>query len=836
MSTAGLYTQLQSSAEGLSGAEALNRQEGQKQLSAGLATLYQHAHILLRQFSSPLTILLIVAVILSYLLGEYQDSVIILVILLASGSLGFWQETKAGNAAAALRRMVQMKNTVLRDGTPVEIEAEKIVPGDIILFDAGDMVPADCRIIMSDELHVNESALTGEAFPVEKNTGVVEQDNPVDNRKNCLWKGTNVVSGIARAMVVYTGKNTLLGQVTETLGQTPATAFERGVKRYGLFLLKVSVILSVLILIINLVFQRPLLESVLFSLALAIGMAPELLPAIISLSMSAGAKNLMKKKVIVKRLASVFNLGEVNLLCTDKTGTVTEGVMKVKGFFDPQGERSAFAELCASVNAALQNGYTNPVDQAIISLQPNINGYSRVDEIPYDFNRKRISVAALHESECYLITKGAFKEVLNICDRIRINESLTVPVAENEKLQEEICKRFSDWSGEGYRVLAVAYKKLQEQVISPRDEKEMIFAGYILIEDPLKEDVPESIEQLRKLEMECRIITGDNRYSAFHIAKQLGLSDPVVVTGDELDSLKDEIQQPLFRHVDVYAETGPLQKEQIVRSYQQSGYHVAYIGDGINDVAAINAADVGISANNAVDVARDAADFILLEKNLSVLADGVYEGRKCFSNSMKYIFITTGATFGNMLSLSIISVILPFLPMLPKQILLTNLITDIPFLTIASDEVDAGSVMKPGKWDMKLVRRFMIIFGLHSSVFDLITFFIFQYGFRVSAESFRTSWFLESVATEIILLFIIRTRKSFIKSRPGKLLFTGTMIALAICLAFVYIPFTSRLMGFVIPAPEYLLTIVLILIVYTITGDLLKLAFYHQRPGITEEK
>lgn len=779
--------------------------------------------LLLRQFANPLVLLLVIAVILSAFLRETSDSLIILFMLIVTGILGFWQELNAGRAMEKLRDMIGMKYTVMRENRQLQLPTQQIVTGDILVFDAGDMIPADCRIVESNELHVNESSLTGESYPVEKSAGQVAGDVSLNKMYNCLWQGTNVISGTATALAVQTGNQTVFGQLTQRLAQTPETAFEKGIKRFGFFLLRITIILSVVILVANLYFKKPLFDSVLFSLALAVGMAPELLPAIMTFAMSAGAKRMLRKKVIVKKLSSIFNFGEVNVLCTDKTGTITEGDVMVKDIVDLNGKTNERLRLYACLNAKLQNGFTNPIDLAIASLNVSISGYEKINEIPYDFIRKRLSVAVKNNGQRFFIVKGAFSNVLEICSMVENGNGDTAPM--DEQKRSHIRDNFMQYSQLGYRVLGLAYKQIQTDRISREDEQQMVFLGYILLEDPLKESSLSSIRRLKELHIEVKIITGDNRFAASHAAKEIGMNDFRIITGEELDKLSPESLIVKAKHINIFAEIEPRQKEQIIKALQKSNLTVGYIGDGINDVAAINAADIGISTNNAADVAKDAADFVLLEKDLSVLADGINEGRRSFVNSMKYIFITTGATFGNMFSIAGASLFLPFLPMLPKQILLTNLITDLPFLTIASDHVDEDQLTRPANWDLKMIRNFMIVFGLHSSIFDFITFYILYYYFRLSGASFQTGWFLESAITELAILYIIRTKKSFLKSRPGKWLLITGMVAFLITMYLPFSPFAG-LLGFSVAHSQQVIAIAMILIAYIITADFLKIMFF----------
>jgi Mg2+-importing ATPase len=821
-----LYVQLHSSSKGISDSVAEERIKVQRDFFKAPPRYKKELKLLVRQFSNPLVLLLVIAVILSAILGEASDSLIILSILVFTGILGFWQEVKAGRAMEKLRQMIEMRHTVMRNGHEKQLPTHQIVPGDILIFDAGDIIPADCRLIESNELHVNESSLTGETFPAEKSPGIVPGEVSLGKKNNCLWQGTHVISGSATALVVLTGSQTIFGQMSQSLVQIHETAFEKGIRRFGFFLLRITIVLSIVILLANLYFKKPFFDAVLFSLALAVGMAPELLPAIMTFAMSVGAKRMLKKKVIVKKLSSIFNFGELNVLCTDKTGTITEGEVRVKDIVDVNGKPNERLRLFACLNAQLQQGFTNPIDAAISSLKVPLDGYNKLNEIPYDFVRKRLSVAIKYNHTCFVVTKGAFSNVLEVCDSIEY-ETGNVQLLEKE-IRNKLEKKFINYSQQGYRVLGLAYKQIQKEKFNRAEEEQMTFLGFILFEDPLKQSTLTSIQRLNQLHIEVKIITGDNRFSALHTSLNIGMTDPVILTGEELDLLNPEAFIVRVKQTNIFAEIEPRQKERIIKALQKSNLTVGYVGDGINDVAAINAADIGISTNNAADVAKEAADFVLLEKDLSVLADGITEGRRSFVNSMKYIFISTGATFGNMLSVAGASLFLPFLPMLPKQILLTNLITDLPFLTIASDQVDKDQLTDPGKWNLKMIRNFMIVFGLHSSIFDFITFYILYFYFRLSNSTFQTGWFLESAITELLILYIIRTRKSFIKSKPGKWLLVTGIIAFCITAYLPLSPFANTF-GFSVAHANQLIAIALILVVYTITADLLKIIFFRMK-------
>lgn len=783
-----------------------------------------HKDVLLfaRQFKSPLMLLLIGAVIISGFLGDTSDVFIILFIVLSTGLLSFFQERNAGKVVEKLQSLISIKATVLRDGKEQEVKSEQIVRGDVILLNAGDMLPADCLIIESNELHANESSLTGESYPARKEAGIVDEHTELTKRTNCLWEGTNIVSGHAKALVIQTGENTLFGGIAESASQPIETAFEKGIKDFGYFLMKITLVLAVFILVVNLLNHKGVIESALFALALAVGMAPELLPAITTIAMSAGAKRLLEKKVIVKKLNSIQNLGEVSLLCTDKTGTITEGAIKIEGLTDGFGQESEFVKQLAFWNASFETGYANPIDAALKQLKiDNPIAAEKTGEVPYDFIRKRLSIAISTGKEKWLISKGAFTQISGICTKIKLSDNNVEDISSHAQTIE---KKFEQYGKDGLRAIAICYKNIDTDTISKDLESEMIFAGFILMDDPVKSDIKETINELNKLNVDLKIITGDNKNVAASIAVNIGIKEPVIMTGRELLDTNSEALEQLARKTHIFAEVEPQQKERIIIALKKS-YTVAYMGDGINDVSAINTADVGISVDNAVDVAREAADFVLMEKELMVVADGIKQGRKTFSNTMKYLYINTGSTFGNMFSVAAASLMLPFLPMLPKQILLTNFLTDFPYLSVANDNVDPEVVEKPGKWDLKLIRNYMVYFGIHSSAFDLITFFTLYFLLKVKESDFQTGWFIESVLKELFILFVIRTRHSFLKSRPGKYLFILCVIGLVIAIGLPYSPFA---MDFGLsPLPMVNLGAMLLIVAgYVITADLLKIWFF----------
>ncbi len=818
------FERLHSGEAGLSQTDAAQRLAASGAKRKKTSVFKKELMLLLYQFRSPLMLLLIGAVMLSAFLGDTSDVLIILFIVLSTGLLSFLQERNAGRVVEKLQGLIAFKCSVVRNGAASDIASADIVPGDILLLKAGDMIPADCLLFEANELHVNESGLTGESFPVQKQTGAISAATSLAKRENCLWQGTSIVSGSAKAVVIATGNDTVFSSITQNLLSVTETSFEKGIRNFGYFLMKITLVLSVFILAINLLNHKNIVDAALFALALAVGMAPELLPAITTIAMSAGAKRMLSKKVIVKKLPSIQNLGEINLLCTDKTGTITEGVIGVSAIVNTAGIQDDFVKELAYWNAFFESGYSNPVDEALKQLQlPVTAGAVKTGEVPYDFVRKRLSIAVTTNNKTVLISKGAFREVAAVCTKIRLADATVAAIGPYCSLLEE---QFTQFGDSGLRAIAISYKPVPVPVITKADETELVFAGFILLQDPVKPGIAEAIANLKKQQVDLKIITGDNHNVARSIALKIGIDNPVIMTGEVLlnSGHTDETLATLAAQTHIFAEVEPHQKELLVRSLRKK-YTVAYMGDGINDVSAINAADVGISVDNAVDVAKDAADFVLMEKDLNVLVDGISEGRKTFANTLKYIYINTGATFGNMCSVAVASLAVPFLPMLPKQILLTNFITDFPYLAVSSDNVDTTQTQRPGRWNLKLIRNYMLVFGIHSSVFDITTFMVLMFGFKVKEAAFQTGWFIESVLSELFILFIIRTHQNFFKSRPAKALFVLSLAGLVVTLLLPYMPFASSF-GLV-PLPLFvLLSMTGIVAAYIITADILKVWFF----------
>jgi len=781
--------------------------------------------LFLAQFKNPIILILLSTAILSFVLQDAIDGLIIIVILFISSFLGFWQEMNATIAIEKLLSIVNIKIKVLRNGIEQEINVEDIVPGDIILFSAGEIIPADSILLESKNLFVNEATLTGETYPVEKNPEPTSANDPLGKRTNVLFMGTSVISGIAKAVVVHTGKETEFGKISEKLEhKAPQTEFEHGLKRFGYLLSNLTLLFVIFIFAINIFLSRPFLDSFTFALALAIGLTPQLLPAIISINLSRGAKRLADQKVIVKKLNSIENFGSMNVLCSDKTGTITQGIMELYSAVDINGKENEKVLTFAYINSFYELGYVNPIDQAIReSNKVKIEGYQKLDELPFDFIRKRLSVLVQKENDIVLISKGAVPNILKACSFVELSNNEIDPLSRN---MNQIQNYFKELSDKGFRILGVSYKKMDSNIhITNDNETDMTFLGFIVLHDPLKPGISRTIQELYRLGVNFKMITGDNKFVASYAGQQIGLKNTKVVTGTMIREMSDEALTKYVNETDIFAEVEPNQKEHIILSLKKSGNIVGYLGDGINDSTALHAADVGISVDNAVDVAKEAAAIVLLEKDLNILIEGVKEGRRTFANTIKYIFITTSANFGNMFSMAGASLFLPILPMLPKQILLTNLLTDIPAIAISTDNVDENLMERPRRWNIKFIYQFMIVFGIISSVFDYLTFIILLYVLKVTPGIFQTSWFLVSVATELIILLVMRTQKVFLKSKPSKYLLINTLLMFGIVFALIYIPF-GNILGFTPLSIELLFVLGGIILLYIIMNEITKWIFY----------
>lgn len=816
--------QLNATAQGLTTEEANRRIKrfGSNQLNNKKDT--GNVRLFIAQFKSSIILILLFATGLSFYLHDRVDAAIILTIVMISGCLGFWQEKGAVNAIKQLLAMVQINVSVLRDDTAIETPLEKLVPGDIVILKAGDVIPGDCLLVESDNLFVDEAILTGESYPVEKMPGVLPTDTALSQRTNALWMSTHVQSGSAKALVVATGQSTEFGKLSLRIKlKAPETDFERGIRRFGYLLMEVTLLLVIIIFAVNVYLAKPVMDSFLFALALAVGLTPQLLPAIISINLAHGAKRMAEQKVIVKQLASIENFGSMNVLCSDKTGTLTEGIVHLQGALDIAGAPSEKVARFAYLNSVYETGFINPIDEAIRqNRQFDVADCNKLAEIPYDFYRKRLSVLVNQPDGNILITKGALTNILAVCTEVEMSDG---SVQDIELMRDKIQQRYEEFSRQGYRTLGLAYKPLTNHTeLDKTDESTMRFLGFLVFFDPPKTGCIDTINQLRELGVTLKIITGDNKLVATTVSKQLGLAEWEILTGPEIRQMSDLALINQVVDVNVFAEIEPNQKERIIVALKKAGFVVGYMGDGINDVSALHAADVGISVDSAADVAKETAQIVLLEKDLNVLVQGVREGRITFANTLKYVFMATSSNFGNMFSMAGASLFLPFLPLLPKQILLTNLLTDFPEMTIASDNVDAEMVTQPRRWDIKFIRNFMITFGIVSSVFDYMTFGLLLM-LNVPENEFRTAWFMESVVSAALIVFVVRSSSAFYKGKPGKYLVAATMAIVAITVALPYTPIAA-LIGFV-PLPLSLLgQIGLIVLLYISTAELAKHIFY----------
>jgi len=815
----------------------------------------------LLHFRSPLVIILIIAAIVSAVLRELVNATIILSIVLMSVILDFIQEYRAGMAAEALRRRVATTATAIRNGVKQEVEVSELVPGDIIALSAGDIIPADARVISAKDFCVDQSALTGESFPIEKTAAPLSDIDISDSTKwnNYLFMGTSVTNGTATAVITRTGDATQYGEIVrKSVEKKPESEFERGLRRFGFLIMQVTFGLVIFVFFINAFFKRGVLESLLFAVALAVGLTPELLPMILSINLARGASAMSKKGVIVKRLASIQNFGSMDVLCADKTGTLTENRVTLILHVDIEGKDSEKVFLYSLLNSRYQTGIRSPLDEAILKYKEvNTDQFQKIDEIPFDFIRKRLSIVVRENEETLLITKGAPEEIAKIISYYESDSEIHNLTSE---VRSKIERRYHDLSSQGFRVLGVSYQKVAESqaTYSVSDEKDMVFLGFIAFTDPLKETAGESLELLRQAGVKLKVLTGDNEIVTGKICQQLGFQvyefrrgsryddstgyvtrtteiEPVnIVPSNEIENVDDDALARIVEGADIFTKVNPAQKNRIMNALRANGHVVGYIGDGINDTPSMKVADVSISVTNAVDVAKETADIILLRNDLRVIADGVVEGRKTFGNTMKYIQMAISSNFGNMFSAAGASLFLPFLPMLPVQLLLNNLLYDFAQLTLPTDNVDQTYIQKPQRLQASFVRNFMVAFGPVSSVFDFLTFFVLLFVFKASAPLFQTAWFVESLFTQTLVIFAIRTGKiPFWRSKPSKLLVFNILVILILALV---LPFTSfgTFFSFVALPTKFLMILGVFVVAYLGLVELMKKWFY-RRHGMASQ-
>ena len=796
----------------------------------------------LSRFKSPLVIILMIAGGVSAALGSIPSVIVIYTMVFLSVTLAYYQENNASKAAEMLREKVATLATVLRDNNKQEIKLPLIVPGDIIHLSAGDIAPADARIIDAKDLFVNQSALTGESFPVEKTpTPIRAKGASITEWSNYLFMGTSIVSGTASAVVVRTGGYTEYGKIAAKLVErAPETEFERGTKQFGFLIMQVTFLLVMFVFLINALLHpdaNGILQALLFAVALAVGLTPELLPMIITINLSKGAQRMSKKGVIAKRLSAIETFGSMNVLCTDKTGTLTENQIKLLLHIDMEGKEDEKVLLYSFLNSHMQTGLKSPLDDAILKHQEiDITNFQKIDEVPFDFVRRRVSVVVEEKRHRFFIAKGAPEEILKVCSYYEV-EGLISDIS--EEIRRKIEQKYFDLSAEGLRVLGVASKKLREEkaVYSINDECDMTFLGFVAFLDPPKETAKQSIEMLSKANVELKILTGDNELVTRKVCSELGFEVKGVVLGNEISLMTDEGLAAVVEDANVFARVTPAQKDRIISVLKTNGHVVGFMGDGINDAPSIKTSDIGISVSNAVDVARESADIILLKNDLTVLGEGVLEGRKTFGNTMKYIMMGVSSNFGNMFSAAGGSVFLPFLPMLPIQILLNNLLYDTSQTVMTTDNVDAEYIEKPKRWDISFIRRFMIIIGPVSSLFDFVTFFamLFIFNAWTNAALFQTGWFIESLCSQTLVVLIIRTRRvPFYKSKPSKYLAIMLLSVISFAIAVPYTPI-GAFFGFVPPPPAFFLVLAGILGAYAVLAETVKRFFYKRYGNRVEQ-
>jgi P-type Mg2+ transporter len=830
-----LEKQLATGRDGLSTAEAASRRvrygpnslEERRRLSLPLEFL--------SRFRNPLVLILLVAAGISALTGDLTSFIIICTIVITSALLDTVQEYRAKEAAESLKVSVALKEQVLRDGQEVTVLGQDLVPGDVVLLAAGDLVPADGRLLEARDFFVNEALLTGESYPAEKQARDEGVETPeVASATNAAFMGSSVMNGSARLLLCGTGLTTQLGQISSSLRRVPPpSAMDRGTHQFGMLIVRFTTVLVLFVLLINLLFHRPWLESFLFAVALAVGLTPELLPMIVSVTLARGAIRMAKVQVIVKRLGAIHDLGSMDVLCTDKTGTLTEAKISLARQVALSGAESPHVLDLAWLNSHFQAGLRNPLDTAIAEACSSRGaGWTKIDEVPFDFQRRRVSVLVEHEGHRLLITKGAPEDVIKHAVRYEEpGKPGLLPL--DDAARASAAKVFEGLSADGFRALGVAWRELEpdRKEAAAADEQELVFAGFVVFSDPPKASAGAAIAALGARGVGVKILSGDNEHVTQHVCTELGIPITGLLTGTEIEALSDEALAARLEETNLFCRVTPVQKNRIILGLRHRGHVVGYLGDGINDAPSLHTADVGISVDSAVDVAKDAADIILLQQDLSVLEHGVVEGRRAFGNIMKFIMMAMSSNFGNMFSMAGATLILPFLPMLPVQILLNNLLYAVSEMPIPLDAVDSVITEKPEHWDMRFIRNFMLVMGPVSSVFDFLTFALLLLVFRVDEALFQTGWFIESLATQVLVIFVLRTRGNPLKSRPHPLLAATSIAVVVLAVALPFTPLGAWF-GFAPPSAAFLLAIAGLTVSYLVIAQGAKWAFYRLWPPV----
>lgn len=776
---------------------------------------------------NPLVLVLLSVSAVTFVLNEYVDATIVFLMVIMSVLLNFFQEYKAGKAAEKLKEKVTAKSDVLRDGRPHEVRTENVVTGDVLTLNAGDIIPSDARILSAKDFFVNESALTGESFPVEKNAEVLRPGNKnLTECRNIVFAGSSVVTGTATAVVYATGSYTQIGSIAKKLTGEDENDFTRGIASFSSMILKIIIVFVLFIFLVNSLLKHDVLESFFFAVAVAVGLTPEFLPMIMSVTMAKGSVAMAKRGAIVKRLTAIPTFGSMDILCTDKTGTLTQAKIRLVKYVDIFNRHSESILTYSYLTSSFQTGITSPLDEAILSYKKlDISGYRKIDELPFDFERKKMSVVVDDGTSRFLISKGAPEEILS---------SSTSYLAENRKrpLQDDARKTFmalyESLSRDGFRVLAVAVRAVdrERKVFEKSDEQDLTMVGFTAFLDPAKEGVKENLDRIEDLGIAIKIITGDNELVTAKICRDIDISNTGMLLGHEIAALSDEALAAKTDRISIFCRCSPLEKTRIINALKKRGHVVGYLGDGINDAASLNMADVGISVDNAVDVAKEAADIILTHKSLAELADGVIEGRKTFGNTMKYIMMGLSSNFGNMFSVLGAVLFIPFLPMLPIQILLNNFLYDISQITIPLDRVDREYIVRPKKWDIGFIRKFMFMFGPISSVFDFITYSMMFLLYKSSPSSFQTAWFMESLATQTLVIHVIRTRfMPITESTASGPVWISTLGVVAAGWLIPYLPF-GKIFGFSPLPPAVVAFLGLTVLTYLLTTEIGKRYFY----------
>ncbi len=785
---------------------------------------------LLARLKNPLVILLLAASAMAAATGDGVSATIIMVMVALSVTMDFVQEHRAGRAADSLRKAASVRASVVRDGKTREVPAEEIVTGDVVHLAAGDLVPADGTLLEANDLFINQALLTGEPYPVEKHPGASPAAGELAQATGAVFMGTSVVSGAGRAVVTRTGSRTSVGEIGRALNRRPPpAAFEVGTKNFGVLILKLALLMVLFVIFVNLTRDRPLLETFLFAIALAVGLTPELLPMVVSVTLAQGALRMSKKKVLVKRLAAIHDLGSMDVLCTDKTGTLTDACIRLDQHLDPEGLSSARVLQLAYLNSYFETGLRSPMDEAILKHEEvDVRGWQKIDEVPFDFERRRVSVLVAKGDTRMLVIKGAFEDILALSTHYEAGGPDALRCLDDAE-RGALSARFAALGRDGYRVLGIAWKFEEASChhVVIRDETELVFAGFAVFEDPPKPGAGAAMGALAALGVSVVIVTGDNELVAQHVCKQVGVPIRGMLNGRELQALDDVALAARVQTTNLFCRLNPSQKNRVILAFKKRGHVVGYLGDGINDAPSLHSADVGISVDRAVDVAKDAADLILLEHDLSVLKDGVLEGRRTLGNIIKYILMGTSSNFGNMFSMAGASVFLPFLPMLPMQILVNNFLYDVSEVSIPTDTVDDAFVARPHRWDIAFIRKFMMVIGPVSSLFDFLTFYVLLQLFAGDERLFHSGWFVESLATQVLVIFVIRTQGSPFRSRPSRPLL---LTSLAVVLVAVVVPFTplGNTLGFA-PLPLSFFAILVPLVTsYLVAVEVVKRGFYRR--------